>query len=737
MSLRFHAKKRARLAGQAPGNKRAGTAGTVAKATMHLIGGSALLLLAAPAAHADESGEADADRAEITVLGTKGTLKAAAEDLQIVPGTTALIDAKEIERGRASNLEDTLSFQPGILASATSGSTANKVSIRGSGAGVFYGGNSIGLKYLVDGLTISGVAGLHEDRLNTTGYQRTEVLYGANAFGYAATALGGAINFVTHTGLSAPGFTAHFEAGSYGTFKEQISQGGTFDNGKGDYYVTLARSDRKGFQDHTRTWRNDAVANLGYRLSDKFQVRLIGRWDRGNLHYGGLLTKAQIKDDPSQNPNDWGQRRAKGTTMLGLKAIYDFDDQSQIEYGIAYNDYPLFVARGTLQPSLWRYTDINNSLRYTRNGDTILGRPSKTTVVLSDVRLVSGDARYYTTSAPANVGDRSDWVFRQRTQYDGSRDTVLAIGNDTEVLDGTWLSGGLSVVSIHRDVRITDRAVPNPALRDDIVYNKTYFAPRFGVRQQLLDGVDVFANFSRLIDPPVVWNFEQKGGSPYNDTGTVGGQRTQRSNSVEFGVKGASGPFQGSLTFYRSWVKDEILSVVVQQATSTTAEIVNWSNASPTIHQGIEAGLSTKLFGLGREDGLTFRQALTVNDFHYRDDPVFGNNKLPSIPSLVYQADLQYDSPIGVYANLNFRASSDYHVDYANSLKAPAYGIWGIKLGYEAPGDRWSAFLDFRNITDRKWVTAAYTSYDLKGVDSAVFYPGDGFSVFAGATIHL
>ena len=335
------------------------------RSAMSFLGGSALLALsAAPALAAETTATTAASEAsdnedpsgdgksQITVVGTKdNALRKAAEALQAVPGTTAVIDAKEIERGRAANLEDTLSFQPGILAQATSGSTANKVSIRGSGAGVFYGGNSIGLKYLVDGLTISGVAGLHEDRLNTTGYQRTEVLYGANAFDYAATALGGAINFVTHTGRSAPGFTAHFEGGSFGSFKEQLSQGGTFDNGKGDYYVTLARTDRKGFQDHTKTWRNDAVANIGYQVTDKLTLRLIGRFDQGQLHYGGTLTRAQLKDDPSQNPNDWGQRRAKGTTMIGFKATYAFDDDSELEYGISYNDYPLFVARERSSPA--------------------------------------------------------------------------------------------------------------------------------------------------------------------------------------------------------------------------------------------------------------------------------------------------------------------------------------------------------------------------------------------------
>lgn len=223
-------------------------------------------------AHSVESGGEEA----IRVTGA-GSVRAAEARLRKVPGTFAVISSREVEKGRAATLEDTLAFQPGIFAQATTGSTGNKISIRGSGAGVFYGGYSLGMKYLVDGLAVSGVGGFQEDRLNTTGYQRTEVLYGANAFDYAATAMGGGINFITHTGNSAPGFMAHFEAGSYGTLKEQVSQGGTFDNRRGDYYVTVARTNRQGFQTDTAMYRTDVVANLGYHITDKLQTRLIFR----------------------------------------------------------------------------------------------------------------------------------------------------------------------------------------------------------------------------------------------------------------------------------------------------------------------------------------------------------------------------------------------------------------------------------------------------------------------------
>lgn len=716
------------------------------KGKLGRLGRSALLLCAASsafsaahaAAHADEvatsaptEGETGAD---ITVLGGRKLLDVAAARLQTVPGSTALIDAKDVERGRAANLEDALAFQPGIFAQATTGSTGNKISIRGSGAGTFYGGNSLGMKYLVDGVTISGVAGLHEDRLNTTGYQATEVLYGANAFGYAATSLGGAINFITHTGVSAPGLTAHFEGGSFGTYKWQLSDGGTFDHGNGDYYVTVGRYVRDGYQANTATWRNDAVANLGYHFSDKFDARLLVRWDQGVVHANGRLTLAQLKSNSKINPNDGGQREAPNTKMVGIKLNYAFDEKSHVEYDVSYNNYPLLVGRGTLNPSLWRYTDLNQTLRYLRN-NTVFGRPSNTTIALSDVHLVNGDARYNTSPTPANYDNRSGWTQHQRIKYGGSRDTVLAVGNDSELLDKTWLSAGFSVIQMHRNIRITDRLVARPALRDAITYDATFFAPRAGLRYEIARNINLFANASRLIDTPVVWQYQR--GTPALDTGTVTPIKAQKANSVEAGIKGSAGRFEGSLTLYRSWIKDELLVVVIQPATVTTAEVTAVSNASPTIHQGIEAGLTTRLLGQDRDNGLSLRQALTVNDFHYRHDPTYGSNDLPAMPKWVYQAELQYQHPLGFYANVNYRASSSYYIDFANTVKAPEYGIWGVKLGYDAPNKRWSSFVDLRNITNRKYVTVAYQSYNLKGADSAAFYPGDGFGAFGGVTIHF
>ncbi|CCG37794.1 TonB-dependent Receptor Plug domain protein [Xanthomonas citri pv. mangiferaeindicae LMG 941] len=137
----------------------------------------------------------------VTIKAERKPEQAQAEQaLQTVAGNTALVDNEQVERGRAASAEDVLAFQPGVFAQSTSGNAAAKISIRGSGLNTFYGGYVLGTKFLFDGLPITGPGGTQEDLLSIAGVNYTEVLYGANAFQYAATSLGGAINFVTHTG---------------------------------------------------------------------------------------------------------------------------------------------------------------------------------------------------------------------------------------------------------------------------------------------------------------------------------------------------------------------------------------------------------------------------------------------------------------------------------------------------------------------------------------------------------
>ena len=661
----------------------------------------------------------DPKLATVTVTGAQVSEAQKAErELAKVPGKTAVIDNHDIERGRASNAEDVLAMQPGVFAQATSGSAANKISIRGSGLNTFYQGYVLGIKFLFDGLPLTGPGGTQEDMLDMAGVDHTEVLYGANAFNYSALSLGGAINFVSKTGRTDPGNYARFEAGSYGYRKQVLSTGGV--EGNADYYVSLQHNERDGYQDDTANKGQGIVANFGYVFNPKLETRFFLRYREETLSQGNTLTKYQIKHDPTSNLVPFG-RKKDGTTFLGSKTTYTFDDDAKLEVGLGYNDYPLYNGwRYSATPQDWRSKDINLTLRYLRTGDTFLGLNSDSTATFSTTRAYLADVKSHSKATK---------VKQQEANYTGSRDTVFSLGNELQLTDNLWLSTGLSFIDIKRKAEIEyTTGVNNTEFPNGVEYEEHDTAPRIGLRYQLTPEFELFGNVSRSIDPPVTWQLGSTG-TPYMQD-----VRPQKANTVEFGIRGGHGIFDGSLTLYRSWVQKELLSVVVRQATATQDQLVSTSNGSATIHQGIEAGLNAQLWQGQSGDTVTLRQAYTYNDFHYRNDATFGDNELPGLPRQVYQAELEYREPGGFYAQLNARAASSYYVDFANSLGAPSYTLWGAKVGYEAPGKKWEVFVDARNLTNERYATASNTAYDAKGQDSANFYPGDPVNVTTGVS---
>lgn len=680
-----------------------------------------LLTLLCPAVVAEA---AESTLQTVTVTGAAAT--GAQQDqkrLQKVAGNTAVVDNRQVEQGRAANAEDVLAMQPGVFAQGTSGTAANKISIRGSGLNTFYQGYVLGTKFLFDGLPITGPGGTQEDFLDMQAVDHTEVLYGANAYEYAALSLGGAINMVSKTGRTDPGNYARFEVGSYGYRKQQLSTGGVV--GDSDYYINVLHNERDGYQDHASNEGRGLAANFGHVFSPKLQTRLFVKYREEQLINGNTLTRQQLKQDPRSNVAPTG-RRKDGTTFVGNKTTYTFDDGNQLEVGAAYNNYPLLNGwRYAVAPQDWRSKDISLSLRYLRTGDRFLGLPSNSSIIFSNTRAYLADVKAHSRATGAKI---------QETNYTGSRDTVLTFANELQLADDLWLSSGLSFINIRRKAEIegTTLATANPSnFPTRVEYVENDLAPRLGLRYQINPDFTVFSNVSRSIDPPVTWQLGSTSNPFLYDV------RPQKATTFEVGVRGSHGIFDGSLTLYRSWVQKELLTVVVRQASATQDQLTATSNASPTIHQGIEAGLSALLWAGANGDTLDLRQAYTLNDFHYRHDDTFGGNELPSLPRQVYQAELAYRQASGFYASLNLRTASSYYIDYANTWQAPSYVLWGAKVGYQAPSKRWEVFADLRNLTDERYASAANTAYNANGGDSANFYPGDAFSVTTGVAFRF
>ena len=208
----------------------------------------------------------------------------------------------------------------------------------------------------------------------------------------------------------------------------------------------------------------------------------------------------------------------------------------------------------------------------------------------------------------------------------------------------------------------------------------------------------------------------------------------------EIGTRAKVGIFSGTLDYYYSAVRNELLNVNDPATGITTTE-----NASPTTHQGVELGLDTTLWQEGKTNEqakeltqtLTLHQAYTFSDFYYDNDSALHHNSLPGIPVDYYQASIVYNHPSGFYLSFDTQVSSSYAIDYANTVFTDPYVLFGTTVGYVAPKKGFSVYLDFRNLTNKHYAAdVSSPAYNVGGNNSAaggaVLDPGDGFGVFSG-----
>lgn len=651
-----------------------------------------------------------------------------------VPGGTNVVDMRRPLQGRVASNQDVLAYQPGVYA-RSAGNEGVKISIRGSGINRAPGAHASGLYTMLDGLPLTGPGGTPYELLEPLWVDHVQVLRGANGFDRGALALGGAIDYVSHTGYDAPLLQVRYAMGSHGYQQRQISSGQVV--GDFDYYVSLTDAKSDGYQDHTASRSQGVIANFGYRLSPSLETRFYIRHRETDNALAGRVTKQSIEHDPkAANPTyvarDYN-RDEPGSTFIGNKTTWYIDDDSSLQTGLVYHDYPMDLREG---PNRLRvaYTDVSGTFDYKRR-DTIWGLESNSNLGLRVTKhLPNVGASEFVRIPTGNTAGYAPGTRIRDFTYQGS-DTVLHMGNDLEIADDLWLTTGLAAIYTRRE-----SAVTYPDNGGKVSMGDWDYAPRLGMRYQLTPDVQLFGNLSRSVEGPHPWSMIYSSNQlfPAGSGVSTGAQRVpvklqnQTATTLELGGRGDSSLGQWSLAWYYAQVRHELLSVLPDPNATTPYEL----NASPTVHQGVEASLQSTLWShQGGE--LSLRQAYTFSDFHYRDDDRFGDNRLPGLPMHYYQGELRYDWPQGFFAAMDTQLVSKIAVDYANSYYADPYALLGATLGYNAPNNDWQGWLNMRNLTGKRYAATVTPGYDDKGIDAARSTPGEGLGLYVGVSWSL
>lgn len=679
-----------------------------------LLATSAILTLAAHPALAADATEAPTTVDSVIVTGARN-----AEDPPVVanararlsetPGAVAVISAESYAARYAPGMADLLRDTPGVFAQKKWGGDT-RLSIRGSGIG--NSTHNRGTLLAQDGVPFNEADGFGDFQLIDPSIARyTEVYKGGNALRFGGALLGGAINLVTPTGRNASAENlVRLEGGSYGTLRAHGEVARV--SGDWDLFGAVTAQTVDGWRDHSAGKDQHASLNVGRRFGDENEVRFILSGGFVHQEIPGAVTLTQALNTPkTANAGNLAlnYQRDMGSVRGAVQTHWRLSDATVFEGG-------LYATWKDLDHPIFQVID-----QQSRNWGAF-GRFDWT----GDVAGLKADA-FYGLSWRSGDLDANQWVnlkgshgaHTAKSRQNARALDVFGEGRLFVTEDLALVAGGSwgQAERVYQSYKL-----PGVSSTFDLMTGKDYdwFAPRVGVLWQDASGAQVFANITKSVEPP---NFGSL--SP-----TVGGftpLQPQEAWTGEIGTRGRRGPLLWDVTIYRAQLKHELLNYTVNAAQGIPASTFN---ADKTIHQGLEAGLDWQAAPRWR-----LRQTYTWSDFRFDGDVQYGDHRLPVVPEHFYRAELKYEHPAGWFIAPSVEWSiKDVQVDYQNTLKAPAYAILNLGAGWTVSKGV-KVFVDARNLTDKRYISNFSAVTDARTASTAVFFPGEGRSVFGGLTL--
>lgn len=635
---------------------------------------------------------------------TQPGIAQAREALAQTAGGANIVDAEAYREGRVSTFSDTLGMATGVFVQSRFGAEESRLSIRGSGLQRTF--HMRGIKIMQDGVPMNLADGSADfQAIEPLATRYVEVYRGANALRYGSSTLGGAINYVSPTGYTAPGLELRGEAGSFGYQRLGVATGGA--DGDADYFLSASSFRQDGFRDHAEQSAQRLNGNIGYRINPDLETRFYLGYASSNSDLPGNLTWAQLRDNPRQaNPGNLSgnQKRDIDQVRIANKTTLRLDD-ARFEVGVWYADKTLF--HPIFQVLDQQNQDYGLDLRYIAQG-RLFGRDNEVVVGFAPSRGKTQDDRY--ANVGGNRGPRTNKLSQVASNIEAYIEDRLRLDEKLTLIAGLQYT---------RAVRKSTDEFFLPGQDESFNVNYSGSSPKLGVLYQQSREVQLFANMSRSYEPPSFG--ELTGGATPNIN------RAQRGTTFEVGSRGQSRAVDWDLALYYARLKDELLQTQVFAAGNMPFAMPQTVNVGNTVHAGVEFGLTARL-----PSSLEWRSNLLLNRFRFNDDPDYGNNTLPGVPKALLRGELLYRKA-GFYLGPTVEAASSTLVDMVNSTAAPGYAIFGFKFGQQL-GKGLSWFVEARNLGDKRYAATTSVVRDMNaaGTDQAVYLPGDGRSFYAG-----
>ena len=570
--------------------------------------------------------------------------------------------AKQIETSGAATLYDFLAQQTSLNVSPNIGNRATPaINLRGYGTENGYQNVVI----TVDGQRLNSIelspallAGIPLGNI-----ERIEIAKGSGSVIYGDGATAGAIQIYTK---AKTGVTVSSSLGNVGQKNSYVNAG--ISEKHIDLSVSLAHDSYDGFSKKDLSGHKDQFTSntqnvkLKIKPTENFNVSAEGTSSRNDTRYVSPLTRAEFKDDPSQNSNSNYTHQSFDADQWRIGAEYSINEHIQLS-ATHYQEDKFSEFTSTATPStansIYKSNDI--SIRFQHDALNIL-------------------AGYQDFD-----GERKRW-----SDFFGITSDITTKKNEAFYVQGEYSSDSWKFSAGARDekVRYNFKPVINPFLTSAAKEKANIDAWDIGANYRLNESASIFANYNQAYQAPDIDRLFGFGG------GFNGFLEPAKVKTINLGLNHVVANNRLKMTVFHADLNNEIYLV-------------------PNIFKNTNIDSSSK-YGLEIQDYFKFNDSLGASlIYNYTRAKIdkendgagtFNGKNLPGVPKHTVVANLNYQ--FLEHANLNFnhtwRAKAYAFNDFQNNFKQKqdSYNATNLAMSYQYKN--YNLFASINNIFEQE-----------------------------------
>jgi iron complex outermembrane receptor protein len=416
-------------------------------------------------------------------------------------------------------------------------------------------------------------------------------------------------------------------------------------------------------------------------------INVTNRWGRDyDLHHVGLQYRAQLTP----------------TQRLEISPYLQYRDI----------DHPIFEVIAQISQ------DWGAEMRY-ENTARLLGKANRLTIGLQPALGNVQNKQFQN-----NAGQHGALT---RDEHDRSTTLALYAEDALSLSDRLTATFGTRLERSTRKVDDFFITTTNPDQSDSRTYDA--LSPRVGLLAQVAPGMQIFANASRTVEPPLMLEL-----SSFGNSGGFIPLAAQQAWQYEVGARTNKLGVTWDLSLYDIELRNELLNLNVQPFPAAPFTVPTYRNAPRTRHSGVEAGVSFDrwigLFAHGDvRDMVSGRVSYTYNQFTYIVDPTFQEKDIPGAPRHYVVGELKYQHPSGFSLTPSIEAvPSPYYVNSANTVTNGAWSNVGLRAEWNVERLGAALFAAGQNLTDRRYSGSVQVDNDA----GRYYEPADPRSFYVG-----